>query len=136
MAMEVITTTDKDARDRMFDDLRKNGNKLEKQVMKFSGVEPVLDECGIQQIFIGRTITEKEMKFYMNPHLIKSTPPELLKRLARNTRRKARPIWRSTWSVAYPATANPNPSPRRARRDREHPYHETLIENLKEGVLA
>lgn len=41
MGTEVITTTDKDQRDRMFDDLRKNGNRLERQVVKFSGVEMV-----------------------------------------------------------------------------------------------
>jgi hypothetical protein len=91
MAMEVITTTDKDARDRMFDDLRKNGNKLEKQVVKFSGNES-------HPLKTGQFI--------------------------------------SSWSVAYPSTANPSPPPRRARRDREHPYHEYLIENLKEDVLT
>ncbi len=42
MGMEVITTTDKDQRDRMFDDLRKNGNRLERQVVKSSSVETVM----------------------------------------------------------------------------------------------
>ena len=39
MAFEVITTTDKAQRDAMFEDLRKNGNDLEKQVVKFSGAQ-------------------------------------------------------------------------------------------------
>ncbi len=43
MGTEVFTTTDKDRRDRMFEDLRKNGGALEKQVVKFSGVEEVPD---------------------------------------------------------------------------------------------
>lgn len=34
---EVVTTDDKNQRDRMFDDLRQNGNQLEKQAVKFSG---------------------------------------------------------------------------------------------------
>jgi len=37
---EVITTTDKARRDCMFQDLRQNGNELERQVVKFSGNEP------------------------------------------------------------------------------------------------
>lgn len=36
---EIVTTTDKDQRDRLFQDLRRNGNSLEKQVVKFSGWE-------------------------------------------------------------------------------------------------
>ncbi len=36
---EVVTTIDKDARDRMYADLRQNGNDLERQVVKFSGCE-------------------------------------------------------------------------------------------------
>lgn len=47
MGMEVITTTDKDQRDRMFDDLRKNGNRLERQVVKFSSVETVMVEDSV-----------------------------------------------------------------------------------------
>jgi hypothetical protein len=36
---EIITTTDKAKRDQMFEDLRKNGDNLEKQVVKFSSNE-------------------------------------------------------------------------------------------------
>lgn len=39
MASEVITTTDKAKRDALFDDLRKNGNRQERQVVKFSSNE-------------------------------------------------------------------------------------------------
>lgn len=42
--MEVITTTDKVKRDEMFQDLRKNGDAFERQVVKFSGNEPVFFE--------------------------------------------------------------------------------------------
>ena len=40
MSFEIVTTIDKDQRDRLFADLRKNGNELERQVVKFSGNEP------------------------------------------------------------------------------------------------
>lgn len=37
---EIFTMTDKVRRDQMFDDLRKNGDATEKQVVKFSSNEP------------------------------------------------------------------------------------------------
>jgi hypothetical protein len=74
---EIVTTVDKDQRDRLFEDLRRNGNELEKQVVKFSGVEPVLGEAGTQE---GRFV------FYDK----KRRKPQW------------RPHYRSTWSVAYP----------------------------------
>ena len=37
---EVITTTDKVKRDQMFEDLRRNSDECERQVVKFSGSEP------------------------------------------------------------------------------------------------
>jgi hypothetical protein len=40
MPFEIITTTDKAKRDQMFQDLRQNGNELERQVVKFSSNEP------------------------------------------------------------------------------------------------
>lgn len=36
-SFEVITTNDKAKRDEMFQDLKRNGNALERQVVKFSG---------------------------------------------------------------------------------------------------
>jgi len=39
MSMNIITTTDKDQRDRIFEDLRANGDAGEKQAVKFSDVE-------------------------------------------------------------------------------------------------
>ena len=36
---EVITMYDKDKRDAMYEDLRKNGDKQERQVVRFSGYE-------------------------------------------------------------------------------------------------
>lgn len=40
---ETITTTDKAKRDALFQDLKRNGNYLERQVVKFSGSEEVPD---------------------------------------------------------------------------------------------
>lgn len=74
---EVITTVDKQQRDSLFEDLRKNGNEQERQVVKFSGVESVLGEAGIQE---GRFV------FYDK----------------RQRKPQWRPLYRSNWSVAYP----------------------------------
>lgn len=110
MVMEIITTTDKDTRDRMFEDLRTNGNELEKQVVKFSGVEPVLTDSGEPRgYFVSYRVTGKN---------------------------QWRPLYRSTWSVAYPSEPDSNPTSRRARRDKVAELHENLSGNLKEEVLA
>ena len=58
---EVITTTDKDQRDRLFQDLRKNGNELEKQVVKFSGVE-VVPNVDVVSTTDARRIIRKEYR--------------------------------------------------------------------------
>jgi hypothetical protein len=79
MSMEVITMHDKDVRDRLFQDLRKNGNELERQVVKFSSNEPVMGEAEIQE---GRFV------FYDK----------------RRRRPQWRPLYRSTWSVGYPTS--------------------------------
>jgi len=75
---EVITTTDKDARDRMFEDLRLNGNPAERQAVRFSSYEPVLGELDYQEI---------ELVWYE-----KAAPDQM----------QVRPVYRSTYSVAYP----------------------------------
>lgn len=36
--MEVIQTEDKDQRDRLYEDLKRHGNELERKVVKFSDV--------------------------------------------------------------------------------------------------
>lgn len=84
MATEVITTTDKEARDRMFEDLRRNGNELERQVVKFSSNEPILGEDGKQLI---------EVVCYSS--LVKGGH-------LRFGKDQYRPQYRSNWSVAYP----------------------------------
>ncbi len=81
MAMEIITTTDKDQRDRLFDDLRKNGTELEKQVVKFSGNEPVLDNEGKP--------LHRFQRYFLTGHV---GMPQL------------RGMFCSTWSVAYPTS--------------------------------
>ena len=73
---EIITTTDKAQRDRLFEDLRKNGNELERQVVKFSGNQPVLGPDGKQDGY---------WKLYEGVG-----KPQF------------RPMFQSTWSVAYP----------------------------------
>lgn len=73
---EIITTTDKAQRDAMFKDFRENGNEFEKQAVKFSSVEPVMKDGG--QI----------MKFRFYP--------------GKKPRVQPRPVFQSTWSVAYP----------------------------------
>ena len=89
MSMEVITTHDKDQRDRLFEDLRRNGNELERQVVKFSSNEPLLDVDGMP--------LHRFEQYELTGHVGK---PQLRGR------------FRSTWSVAYPNTSDPNPSRR------------------------
>lgn len=43
---EVLTTTDKVQRDRMFEDLRRNGDPNERKVVKFSGNQVSISEAG------------------------------------------------------------------------------------------
>ncbi len=81
MSMEVITTTDKDQRDRLFEDLRKNGNELEKQVVKFSSNEPVFTSDG-KPTYDGALRADGTIKAH--------------------SRGRSRQVFRSTWSVAYP----------------------------------
>lgn len=76
MAYEVITTTDKAKRDEMFQDLKRNGNHMERQVVKFSGVQ--------------------------------EEPIELFGKLWK--------AYKSSWSVAYPATPDVKPTRRALRR--------------------
>jgi hypothetical protein len=80
MPFEIITTTDKAKRDQMFQDLKQNGNELERQVVKFSGVEPVMNP---------NDTSEQEHK------LIRYSP---------KGRIQMRPIYRSNFSVAYPTS--------------------------------
>jgi hypothetical protein len=76
---EVITTTDKAKRDQMFQDLRRNGDKLERQVVKFSSNEPFVDENG----------DTGKIVYYSD---------------TRGASTQMRPFCRSTWSIAYPTS--------------------------------
>ncbi|SRR5258708_34724900 len=125
MAMEVITTTDKDARDRMFEDLRRNGNELEKQVVKFSGVEDVPESDRTVRYRVSGSKEEGHLLIFKSGKAIILGP-----------RPQVRHGYRSTWSVAYPNKPDSNPTPRRARRDRPHEWKENLSGNLKEEVVA
>ena len=78
--MEIITSINKDARDRLFQDLKYNGNELEKQVVKFSGNEPLINpDTGLQ--LVGENHYGED---------------------GRIGKKQIRTIWRSTWSIAYP----------------------------------
>lgn len=84
--MEVVTTVDKAQRDRIFTDLRKNGDELERQVVKFSGNQPVFREDGKQQSDVRQYYpTFGKYRF-----------------LKFNPKVQIRPEFQSTWSVAYP----------------------------------
>jgi hypothetical protein len=74
--MEVFTTRDKSKRDELYRELRANGLPNEKQAVRFSGAQPVLDEDGNQKT---RTVQ------YLG-----------------RGRTQIRPIWESNYSVAYP----------------------------------
>ncbi len=77
---EIFTTQDKSRRDQVFEDLRTNGNALEKQVVKFSGCD---------QILLNKDRPVFTIKTYRDsPH----------------AKRQVRFIYISTWSVAYPRT--------------------------------
>ena len=79
MNTEVITTHLKEARDKMYEDLRENGNEFERQVVRFSDCEQVnYEDDGSPEI---------EFVWYEKG----KTPQE-------------RPVYRSTWSLAYPRT--------------------------------
>lgn len=69
MSMEIITMQDKDKRDAMYQDLRRNGDELEHQVVRFSGYE------------------QETIEIISDPGT-----PNL----------EVRPVYRQTWSVAYP----------------------------------
>lgn len=79
--MEVYTMTDKDQRDRTFEDLRKNGNELEKQVVRFSGNELVTEAV------------------FQTPEWALRSPKTGMQRKLKMVKL---PVYRSTWSLAYP----------------------------------
>jgi hypothetical protein len=70
---EVMTFTDKAARNKAFKDLKTNGDYLEHQVVRFSGYEPT---------------GEKKIRYEGVEGF------------------ELRPVYRSTWSIAYPRTGD------------------------------
>jgi hypothetical protein len=81
---EVYTAVDKIKRDELFQALRKSDDPFERQAVKFSGNEPVLDSDGKQIVLT---------KLYLTAG-------------AKNPKRQPRPVYRSTWSVAHPKSEN------------------------------
>lgn len=94
---EVITTTDKAKRDEMFTELRANGNRLEKQVVKFSSSEPVMTH--FDGLSVQRTSILPNYAGRMNK-LSKSAA----KRGQHIANQRVRPHHVSTWSIAYPSS--------------------------------
>src|SRR5258708_5098520 len=95
--MEVIMTDDKAKRDAMFDDLRKNGNELERKVVKFSGSR-----------FTGA---------YRNGRLGRPVTVTLGGTVLRPRERgEFIPVSVSTWSVAYPRIKSERKSRRKNGR--------------------
>lgn len=93
MSFEVITTYDKGQRDRLYEDLRRNGNEQEKQVVKFSSVERLPEDRVIQY-----GTRERIAVFF------KSGKGTLLGPV-----HQIRQVFRSTWSVAFPSDVNSLP---------------------------
>jgi len=87
MAMEVITTTDKAARDRMFREFRNSDDLMERQVVKFSSARPVISDSGEPQTYyVGYTATGKGGKLNFG-------------------KPQVRPVYETTYSVAYPVAS-------------------------------
>lgn len=80
MAMEVVTTHDKAKRDQMFQELRNSDQANERQVVKFSGNEPVLRDG--KPTYDGALRQDGTIK--------------------EHSRGRSRQLFRSTCSVAYP----------------------------------
>lgn len=76
---EVITTRSKEQRDAMFLNFRKSDDKLERQVVKFSGSEPVIGDDGKQEVETHTTHYDGKQLFKVN-----------------------RLKFVSNWSIAYP----------------------------------
>ena len=78
--MEVITTTDKSKRDEIYRQLRESEDPLERQVVKFSGNQPALNEDGthLTIVFSNSRSKAKAKRFQVRPQFV------------------------SNWSVAYP----------------------------------
>jgi hypothetical protein len=78
---EVITTTDKAKRDALYEDLRKNGTPEERQAVKFSSAR-------------------------LAPGLLHDGEPRFriveYKQTGHKGKTYRRPVYESTWSVAYP----------------------------------
>jgi hypothetical protein len=101
MAMNVITTTDKVQRDAIYKDLRENGDELEKQAVKFSGARLVegAETGGIRYCSLGKGGVTTVGKL------------------------QPRPVYESTFSVAYPLPAPERKAPNHgsARNPRKFP---------------
>jgi len=77
---EVLTMVDKSKRDEIYRQLRESDDLLERQVVKFSGNQPMLDESGLPVVLVYSNSRSK----------------------AKAKRFQVRPQFISNWSVAYP----------------------------------
>lgn len=85
----VYTTFDKEKRNELWHELRTRGRGAERQVVRFSGVEPVLTALGqdIRMIVYDRA----------TGHARPATDSDPLRNV------QFRPLWKSNWSVSHPA---------------------------------
>lgn len=89
---EVFTMTDKQKRDELFEDFRKDGSPQERQAIKFSSNEPVM----VQDTSTGNVGQLIDLIVYTQG----PSRPAIGSDKEKNKQR--RPRFRSTWSVAYP----------------------------------
>ncbi len=106
--IEVITTKDKDQRDRLYQDLKKNGNDNERRVVKFSDVEeippPESNSEAVNALVARFVAAKKSLNFTEADHVRRelSILGIVLKKLRNVVIWTRRRTFVSTWSVAYP----------------------------------
>lgn len=81
----VYTTFDKERRNELWHELRTRGRGVERQAVRFSGVEQI----GVKEIVV---IHKRWIKFDDGKYVM--VPLEKI---------ESRPVYRSTWSVSHPA---------------------------------
>ena len=91
----IYTTIDKAKRDELFHELRTRGRGVERQAVKFSGVQPVLDSEGKQAV--RRVVKTKRFIRTQKFDGVKGTVSAL------SAVEQFIPLWQSNWSVAHPA---------------------------------
>jgi hypothetical protein len=102
--MQVFTMIDKDQRDRLFEDLRKNGDANERQAVRFSGNE-LTGETNVVYYQIDGSGYHKQRVETVSVDVNgrKKIKVSYIKSLSKGPKPQIRPVYRSTWSVAHPS---------------------------------